>query len=127
MYLDGRWEYDHEYFQQMIKRDVRMNTKVVGCIITGMSDLNKDKSSSGDDSMLDLQDRAREDSFSNNDSDSIDDDGIYNDGEPWGYKAQILKQIIGGTPGGMFPNNILTLCIQLVWVCQNKCKSCNQK
>ena len=46
MYMDGRWEYDHEYFQQMIERDIRMNTKVVGCVITGMSGLNKDEASS---------------------------------------------------------------------------------
>ena len=59
-----------------------MNAEVGGCIITGMSELNKDESSSDDDSILDLRDRAREDSLSNSDTDSFGDDGIYNDGEP---------------------------------------------
>mmetsp|Transcript_50989 Transcript_50989/g.57767 ORF Transcript_50989/g.57767 Transcript_50989/m.57767 type:complete len:93 (+) Transcript_50989:753-1031(+) len=33
MYMDERWKYDPVYFQQMIKRDIRMNPKVVGGII----------------------------------------------------------------------------------------------
>ena len=86
-----------------------MNADVVGCIITRISELNEDESSSDNDSMSDLQDRAREDSSSNGDTDSFGDDGIYDDGEPWEYKAMTLKQIIGGTPGGMSPNNIPTL------------------
>ena len=45
MYMDERWKYDHKYFQKMIEQDIRLNPKVVGCIITGMSELNKDKSS----------------------------------------------------------------------------------
>ena len=86
--MAGRWEYDYEYFQQMIKRDRRMNAEVIGCIITGMSELNKKKnSSSDDDSMPGLQDRAKEDSSSNGDTDLYVDDVIYDDGEYWGYKA----------------------------------------
>ena len=103
--MDGRWEYDHEYFQQMIKRDIRMNTEVVGYIITRMYELDKDKSSSDDDSISDLQDTAREDSSSDDDTESFNDDGIYDDGKPWRYKAQTLKQIIGGKLSGMFPKN----------------------
>ena len=53
-----------------------------------------------------LQDRAREDSSSDEDTDSYGEDGIYDDGEPWGYKALLLKQIIGEKPGCMFPSNI---------------------
>ena len=34
MYMDGRWEYDHKYFQRMIKRDKRLNPEIVGAIIT---------------------------------------------------------------------------------------------
>ena len=59
--------------------------------------------------MSGLQERAREDSSSDNETSSCDDDGIYEDGESLGYKALTLKQIIGGTPGGMFPNNFPTL------------------
>ena len=54
MYMDRRWEYDHKYFQRMIKRDRRMNAEVVGCIITKMSELNKNDLSSIDDSMSSL-------------------------------------------------------------------------
>ena len=56
MYMDGRWNYDHKYFQRMIDRHGRMNAEVVGCIITGMSELNKDDSYSDDGSMPSLQD-----------------------------------------------------------------------
>ena len=34
MDMDGRWDYDHKCFQQMIDRHCRMNAEVVGCIIT---------------------------------------------------------------------------------------------
>ena len=30
MYMNMWWNYDHEYFQRMIKRDTRMNPEVVG-------------------------------------------------------------------------------------------------
>mmetsp|Transcript_30358 Transcript_30358/g.30843 ORF Transcript_30358/g.30843 Transcript_30358/m.30843 type:complete len:195 (-) Transcript_30358:326-910(-) len=59
LYMDGRYDYDHEYFQRMIERDRRMNAEVIGCVITGMSELNKDKLFSDDDSMPDLQDKTR--------------------------------------------------------------------
>ena len=55
-----------------------------------------------------LQERGREDSSSNDATNSYDDHGIYDNGESWGYKALTLRQIIGGTPGGMFPNNLPT-------------------
>ena len=29
MYMNERWQYDHEYFQRMIERDARMNLEVV--------------------------------------------------------------------------------------------------
>ena len=54
--MDRRWNYDHEYFQRMIDRHSRMNDKVVGCIITDMSELNKDDSSSDGGSVSSLQD-----------------------------------------------------------------------
>ena len=41
--------------------------------------------------MSDVQERAREDPSSNHDTDSYGDDGIHEDREPWGYKAQTLK------------------------------------
>ena len=58
----------------MIETDVRMNIKVVGYIIKGISALNKNQSFSDNDSMSDLQDSVREDSSSNNDTDSFGDD-----------------------------------------------------
>ena len=54
MYMDGRWNYNHEYYYRMIDRDRRINVEVVGCIITKMSELNKDDSSSGNGSMPSL-------------------------------------------------------------------------
>ena len=70
-----------------------MNAEVVGCIITGMSELNRNDLSSDDDSIPSiLQDQARQDSSSNGDTDSYGDDGIYNNREWWGYKAQTLKR-----------------------------------
>ena len=86
-----------------------MNPGVVGAIITNMSELIKDDSSYEGGSVPGLQVRAREDSSSDDETNSCDDDGTYEDGEPWGYKVLTWKQIIGGTPGGMFPNNIPTL------------------
>ena len=81
MYIDGRWNYDHEYFQIMIDRDNRMNAEIVGCIITGISALSKDDLSNNNDSMPSLQDRGREDSSRDNGTDSYGDNGMYNDGE----------------------------------------------
>ena len=87
MYMDEQWRYDHEYFQQMIKQDKRMNPEVIGTIITNMSELIKDNSSSEGGSMPGLQERTRENLSSNDetnscDDDDDDDDGIYKDGEP---------------------------------------------
>ena len=38
-----------------------------------------------------LQEKAREDLSSNEDIDSFGKDGIYDNGEPWGFKALTLK------------------------------------
>ena len=75
----------------MIDRHDRMNAEVVGCIITGMSELNKNDSSSDGSSMPGLLDRGQSDWSSDNDTDSYDDDDMYDDGECWGYKEQTLK------------------------------------
>ena len=85
----------------MIDRRGRINAEVVSCIITGMSELNKDNSSSGGSSMPGLQDRGQSDLSSGDDTDSYGDDGIYDDGEWWGCKEQTLKQIINGTSDGI--------------------------
>ena len=78
-----------------------MNAKVVGCIITGMSELNKNDSSSESSSMPTLQGRGQSDLSSSDDTDSYGEDDLYDDGECWGYKEQILKQIISGNSGGI--------------------------
>ena len=109
--MDGEWEYDHEYFQQMIEHDQRVNNKAVSGILTNLQEAIKRNSSSSEDrSMPGLEDRAREDLSGNEDTDSFGEVGIYNDNsEPWGYKALTLKQINGRKSGGMFPSNIPTL------------------
>ena len=58
MHMDFRWSYDREYFQRMIERQSKLDDEVVGCIISGMSVLNIDDSSSEDGSMPSLQERA---------------------------------------------------------------------
>ena len=65
----------------MIDRHGRMNAKVVGCIITGMSELNKDDSSSDIGSMPGLQYRTRSDSSSSDDTDSYGENDLYDDRE----------------------------------------------
>ena len=102
MYMNGTWNYNHEYFQRMIDRDSRMNAEVVGCIITGISELNNDDFSSDSGTMPSLQNRGQDDWFSNDGTDSYGEDGMYNNVECWGYKARTLKQIISNTQGGMF-------------------------
>ena len=84
MYMDGRWNYDHEYFQRMIDRHRRMNAEVVVCIITDTPELNKDDSSSDDGSMPSLQDGCQSDRSSDDDTDYYDDDDMHDDGECWG-------------------------------------------
>ena len=79
--MDGRWNYDHEYFQRMIDRHFRMNAEVVGCIITGMSELNKYDLSSDRRSIPSLQNGGRSDWSSNNDTDSYGDNNMYDNGE----------------------------------------------
>ena len=110
MYMDGRWEYDNKYFQQMIEHEQKVNNKAVGGSITNLREaIESVSSSSKDGAMPGLQDRAREDSSNNEDINSFGEDGIYDNVEPWEYKALALKQIIGGKPSGMFPSNIPTL------------------
>ena len=107
--MDGRGEYDHEYFQRMIEQEQQMNNKAVGAIITNLRKAIQINSPSKNGSLSGLQKRAREDSSSNDDTDSCGEDGIYDDGEPWGYKALTLSQIIGSKPSGMFPSNVPAL------------------
>ena len=66
----------------MIEQDKRMHSEVVGAINTTISELIKDNSSIGDGSIPGLQERPREYLFSNDETGSCDDDGIYEDGEP---------------------------------------------
>ena len=68
MYMNGRWEYDHKYFQQMIEWEQRSNTEALGAIITNLHELFDDNSSSNDGSMPGLQERGREDSSSSDGS-----------------------------------------------------------
>ena len=136
--MNMRWNHDHEYFQQMIEWEQRMEVEVVGevvgAVITNLHKLLNDESSSDDDSrpglqergredssssdgssMPLLQDRAREDSSSDNDTKSCEEDGIYDDGEHCGYKARTLKQIIstnsieGEDYGDCFHNSSMAL------------------
>ena len=82
MHMDYRWSYDHEYFQRMIERHCKLNNKVIGCIMTGMSLLINDNSSSDDGSMPSLHSREECDSSSDSEVESCcDDDGVYDDGE----------------------------------------------
>ena len=126
--MSGRWEYDQEYFQRMVERDQRVDIEAVGAIIANLREAVHDNSSSDEGSIPGLQERAREDSStseeaympflqerakedssSDDDTNSYGEDGIYNDGESWGYKALTLSQIIGGNFGGLFLINCPTL------------------
>ena len=49
--MSGRWEYDHEYFQQMIEREQRVDNEAVGAIITNLREAIHSDSSSDDGSM----------------------------------------------------------------------------
>ena len=86
MHMDYRWSYDHEYFQGMIERQCKLNNEVVGCIISSMSILNMDDSSSEDGSMPGLQERAQSDLSSSDGTDSFDGNDLYEDGESWGIR-----------------------------------------
>ena len=105
-----------------------MDTEAIGGIITNLHELVHNDSSSNEGSMSGLQERAREDSSSseglsmpplqerakedsssNEDTKSYGEDGIYNDGESWGYKVLTLNQIIGGNSDGLFPRSCPTL------------------
>ena len=85
----------------MMERQSKLDDKVVGCTISSMSVLNIDDSSSEDGSMPGLQERARSDSSSGDDTDSMCGSELYVDGESWGYQEQTLKQIISGTSIGL--------------------------
>ena len=86
----------------MIERQSRLDDEVVGCVISSMSVLNNDDSSSEDSSMPGLQERAQSDSSSSgDDTDSLCGSELYLDGEPWGCQEQTLKQIICGTSTGL--------------------------
>ena len=114
--MDRSWNYDHEYFQRMFDRHGRMNSEVVGCIIIiiGMSELNKDDSSSDGSSMPSLQDRAQSDLSSDDDTDSYGDDDMYDDGEWWGYTnvPQTSLVLDGGATIHFFSNQKLLQAIK---------------
>ena len=105
----------------MIEWEQQSNTEAVSAIITNLHELFDDDSSSCDESMPGLQERAREDSSSSDgsaiphlasrvqedsssdkDTRSHNEDGIYDDREPWGYKSLTLSQIIGGNSDDLF-------------------------
>ena len=60
-----------------------------------------DSSSSDGSAMPHLVPRGPSDSSSNDNTKSITEDGIYDDGEPWGCKSLTLSQIIGGNSDGL--------------------------
>ena len=93
----------------MIEWEQQVNNKAVGAIIINLCEAIQSDSSSKDWSMPSLQEKAREDLSSNDNTDSCGEGDIYDNDEPWGYKALTLSQIIGGKSGGMFPSNIPTL------------------
>ena len=93
----------------MIEREERLNLEVIDTIIINLHEEIQSDSSSEEGSMPGLQEGAREDFSSNDDKNSCDEDEIYDNGEPWGYKALTLSQIIGEKSGGTFPINIPTL------------------
>ena len=41
MYMNGRWEYDHKYFQRMIEHEQKVNSETVGGIITNLQEAIK--------------------------------------------------------------------------------------
>ena len=65
--------------------------------------------------MPSLQDQDQGDQFSKDSTDTDDQDGMYDDGECWGYKAQTLEQIIGGSHCSMLLANdtptLYTFCL----------------
>ena len=89
--MDGRWEYDHEYFQQIIEREQRVNTETIGAVVTNLYEVIQSNSSSKDLSISGLQETAREDLSSNDDTDVYNKDGIYDNDELWGYKTLTLS------------------------------------
>ena len=55
MYMNIRWNHDHEYFQRMIKWEQRVDGEVVGAVITNLRELLDNESFSDDGSMPGLQ------------------------------------------------------------------------
>ena len=94
----------------MIEHEQKVNGEAIGDINTNLREaIESDSSSSEDESMPDLQERAREDSSSDRDTNSFGENGIYDNGEQWGPKELSLRQIIDKKSGGMFSNNVPTL------------------
>ena len=82
MYMNNRQEYGHKYFQPMNENEQKVSCKAIDGIITNLRQANENNSSSSEDgSMPDLQKRTRKDQFSDRDTNSFSDDGIYDDGE----------------------------------------------
>ena len=105
-----RYDWDHEYFQRMSARwhgdclaeykKIR-DAEFVGAVIVNMPpNLSGDASSSDDESMPGLEDRALDDWSSVSSADSDDDDSIYTDGEMTGWKHQSILEIISGQRHG---------------------------
>ena len=105
-----RYDWDHEYFQRMSARwhgdclaeykKIR-DAEFVGAVIVNMPpNLSGDASSSDDESMPGLEDRALDDWSSVSSTDSDDDDSIYTDGEMTGWKHQSILEIISGQRHG---------------------------
>jgi len=57
MYMNSRWNLDHEYFKQMIEWEQRVADEVAGAVITNLRDMLDDELSSDDGSMPGLQER----------------------------------------------------------------------
>ena len=57
MYMNSRWDYDHEYFQRMIEWEQRVEDEVVGAVITNLREILDNESSFDDGSMPGLQER----------------------------------------------------------------------
>ena len=116
-----RYDWDHEYFQRMGSRwhgkclktqrenypgyqtdyEKTRDAEFVGAVIVNMPpSLSDDASSSDDESMPGLQDRALDDWSSVSSADSDDDDSIYTDGEMTGWKHQSILEIISGQHHG---------------------------
>lgn len=100
-----------------------MNNEAIGATITNLHETIQRDSSSKDWFITGLQENAREDLSSNNNTKSCGEDSIYDNGKTWGYNTLILSQIIVGKPGGMSPINVPTLYIFSWHGCAQICKN----